>query len=127
MLPKRKEVKNETAFSFMAENDERPLLSELYFKMRSEGLMPKVIVDYEREAFTFPAGNVRVTLDYHIRETHDIMGFLNPLCLTVPVITPVILEVKWDNYLPDIIKDIVQLEGRRGAAFSKYAISRIYG
>ena len=114
-------------YSFMAENDKRPLLSELYFKMRSEGLMPKVIVDYEREAFTFPAGNVRVTLDYHIRETHDVSGFLNPDCLTVPVITPVILEVKWDNFLPDIVKGVVGLSDRRTTSFSKYSASRIYG
>ncbi|MBP0958903.1 MAG: polyphosphate polymerase domain-containing protein [Oscillospiraceae bacterium] len=114
-------------YSFMAENDKRPLLSELYFKIRSEGLMPKVIVDYEREAFTFPASNVRVTLDYHIRETHDVMGFLNPDCLTVPVITPVILEVKWDNFLPDIVKGVVGLSDRRTTSFSKYSASRIYG
>ena len=114
-------------YSFMAENDKRPLLSELYFKMRSEGLMPKVIVDYEREAFTFPASNVRVTLDYNIRETHDVSGFLNPLCLTVPIITPVILEVKWDNFLPDIVKGVVGLSDRRTTSFSKYSASRIYG
>ena len=89
--------------------------------------MPKVIVDYEREAFTFPASNIRVTLDYHIRETHDVSGFLNPSCLTVPIITPVILEVKWDNFLPDIVKGVVGLSDRRTTSFSKYSASRIYG
>lgn len=38
-----------------------------------------------------------------------------------------ILEVKWDNFLPDIIRDAIRLPGRRVTAFSKYAQCRIYG
>ena len=41
----------------------RPLCAELYSKMKSQGLRPKTIVDYTREAFVFPAGNDRVTID----------------------------------------------------------------
>ena len=112
---------------WMKEN-EQELVRELYVKMKNDGLRPKTIVDYEREPFTFSAGNVRVTLDYNIRTGLGCTDFLNVDCITVPIAeSPIILEVKWDNYLPEIIKDIVQLEGRRGAAFSKYAISRIYG
>lgn len=108
---------------------DRPLILELYTKMVLQGLRPKTIVDYTREPFTFDAGNVRVTLDYNIRTGLKCTDFLNSDCITIPAgdTNTIILEVKWDNYLPDIIKDIVQLEGRRGAAFSKYAISRIYG
>ena len=36
----------------------RPLLTELYGKMTTERLRPKTIVDYEREPFTYPPGNV---------------------------------------------------------------------
>ena len=114
-------------YHFMAEDDKRPLLSELYSKILSEGLMPRTIVDYKREAFTFPAGNVRVTLDYDIRTSPHISDFLSENYVSLPVESPVILEVKWDNFLPDIIKDIVWLEGRRTTSFSKYSSSRIYG
>lgn len=108
--------------------DNRRLLCELYFKMKSKGLRPKTIVDYTREAFTFPAGNVRVTLDYNIRTGLRSVDFLNPLSLTVPTAdNTIILEVKWDEYLPDIIRDAVTLEGRHAQAFSKYAACRIYG
>ena len=48
-------------------DEERPLLKELYGKMQKEHLMPKTIVDYTRDPFVFSAGNVRVTLDHHIR------------------------------------------------------------
>lgn len=108
--------------------DAHKLVNELYFKMKSKGLRPKTIVDYRREAFVFPAGNVRVTLDYNIRTGMQSIDFLNPSSVTVPTIDNVIiLEVKWDEYLPDIIRDAVNLEGRRSSAFSKYAACRIYG
>lgn len=116
-------------YEWMKSCKDRPLILELYTKMVLQGLRPKTIVDYTREPFTFAAGNVRVTLDYNIRTGLKCTDFLNGNCITIPAgdINTIILEVKWDNYLPEIIKDIVQLEGRRGAAFSKYAVSRIYG
>lgn len=105
-----------------------PLVWELYQKMRAQGLRPKTIVDYTREAYIFGPGNVRVTLDYNIRTGLSCTDFLNPSCVTIPAgDAPIILEVKWDAFLPDIIRDAVQLEGRHTAAFSKYAVCRIYG
>ena len=106
----------------------RPLVQELYANMRSHCLRPKTIVDYTREAFLYAPGNVRVTLDYDIRTGLFSTDFLNPDCVTLPAgDAPIILEVKWDEFLPDIIRDIVQLEGRHTTAFSKYAACRIYG
>lgn len=104
------------------------LREELSLKMRSQGLMPKTIVEYTREAFTYAPGNVRVTLDYNIRTGLDGTDFLNPDCILIPAgDAPIILEVKWDTFLPQIIRDAVQLDGRRTGAFSKYAACRIYG
>ena len=105
-----------------------PLIQELYSKMMSQGLRPKTIVDYIREPFVFAPGNVRVTLDYNIRTGMNCIDFLNSNCVTVPAgDAPIILEVKWDEYLPDIIRDAVQLPNCRVGAFSKYAVCRIYG
>lgn len=106
----------------------RPLVVELYSKMRSQGLRPRTIVDYTREPFVYGPGNVRVTLDYGLRTGLGCTDFLNPDCVTVPAGDgTAILEVKWDAFLPDVIRDAVQLSGRRAAAFSKYAACRIYG
>lgn len=106
----------------------RPLVRELYLKMIAQGLVPRTIVDYTRRPFVFPPGNVRVTLDYDIRTGLSSTDFLNPDCPTIPAGDPVtILEVKWDAFLPDIIRDAVGLDGRRAAAFSKYAQCRVYG
>ena len=106
----------------------KPLVQELYSKILSQGLRPKTIVDYTREPFIYVPGNVRVTLDYDIRTGLNCTDFLNPDCVTIPAgNSPIILEVKCDEYLPSVIRDIVQLDGRHTAAFSKYAVCRIYG
>ena len=98
-----------------------------YTRIKNQGLKAKVIVDYTREAFVFGPGNVRVTLDYDIRTGMTCTDFLNPACVTIPIPdSPGILEVKWDNYLPDVIRDAVQLDNRHSAAFSKYAACRMY-
>ena len=96
--------------------------------MKNCGLAPKTIVDYTREPFVYAPGNVRVTLAYNIRTGLSSRAFLDPDCVTVPVRgDPIVLEVKWDAFLPAVIRDAVQLEGRRTAAFSKYAACRVYG
>ena len=117
-------VDGETAWML---DSEFPLVRELYSKMQTQGLAPKTIVDYTREPFIFPAGNVRVTLDYNVRSGMRCTDFLNPDCVTVPVSDAIILEVKWDGFLPDIIRDAVSLADRREGSFSKYEACRIYG
>ena len=112
--------------SWMIQSD-KPLIQELYVKMKNQQLRPKTIVDYTREPFVYQPGNVRVTLDYGIRTGLCCMDFLNPSCFTIPIAeNPIILEVKWDAFLPEIIRDAVCLEGRSVSAFSKYAQCRIY-
>ncbi len=107
--------------------DSRPLLTELHSKMKSKGLRPKTIVDYTRLPFVYPAGNVRVTIDFDIRTGLRSTDFLDAECVTVPVTRQIaVLEIKWDEFLPDIIRDAVNIDGRFPCAFSKYANCRIY-
>ena len=106
----------------------RPLLADFRYKLQTQRLQPKTLVDYTRDAYTYAPGNVRVTLDYHIRTALTCTDFLNARCVTIPAGgASIILEVKWDAFLPDIIRDAVQLTGRHTAAFSKYAACRTYG
>lgn len=106
----------------------RALLIELYAKMKAQGLRPRTIVDYERIPFVYGLGNVRVTMDYNIRTGLNSTDFLNPDSLTIPAgESPIILEVKWDEFLPTPIRRAVQVKSRRATAYSKYAACRIYG
>ncbi len=107
-------------------DDHQPLIHELYVNMKSRNMKPKTIVDYIREPFIFDPGNVRVTLDYNIQTGLSCTDFLNRSIPTVPVKeSPIILEVKWDGFLPDVIRDMVQLDLRDGS-YSKYAECRMY-
>ncbi|MCR5594769.1 MAG: polyphosphate polymerase domain-containing protein, partial [Lachnospiraceae bacterium] len=119
-------VNGDTDWMMDSGND---LIQELYCKMTYQGMRPKTIVDYTREPFIYEAGNVRVTFDYNIRTGLWVTDFLNPDCVTIPAgdYSPIILEVKWDEYLPSIIRDCVQTPGRHVTAFSKYAQCRLYG
>lgn len=125
----RREVQAIAASDIRTLADSREsLVRELALKMNTQGLRPRTIVDYTREPFVYGPGNVRVTLDCNIRTGMGGTDFLNPDCVTIPAgDAPAILEVKWDSFLPALIRDLVQVPGTRTAAFSKYAACRIYG
>ena len=101
------------------------LLLELYSKIQGQGLRPKTIVRYDREAFLYAPGNVRITLDRDIRTGLGSVDFLNPGVFCVRAASPgTVLEVKYDAFLPEIVRMAVQVPGRRAAACSKYALCR---
>ena len=102
-----------------------PLLMELYTKMKTQSLRPRNIVEYRREAYKFHAGNVRVTFDSNIRTSNIVAGFLNPELTTIPAAGMTILELKYDGFLPDIIRDIMQIGWRNQTEFSKYVAARL--
>lgn len=104
---------------------ELPLLYELYAKMQYQQLRPRSIVDYTREAYVFSAGNVRITIDSNIRTSNNIKEFLNTDVPTIPAAMATILEVKYDDFLPDIMRDIIQTNSRNVTEFSKYVVSRL--
>ncbi len=104
-----------------------PLVRELAAKMRRQGLAPRTLVDYTREAFVYGPGDVRVTLDRDIRTGLRGLGFLDPGAVTLPAPDAgVVLEVKWGAFLPDLVRGAVQLPHCRASAFSKYAACRRY-
>lgn len=117
-------LKGETAWLLEKNN---PLCSELYSKMRGQLLRPKVIVDYTRRAFVYDPGNTRITIDEDIRTGLSSLDFFNRNLSAIPadVTHPVILEVKYDEYIPDIIRSAVQLPDRHTGAFSKYSACRL--
>lgn len=110
---------------WMAE-DERALVRELYPRMQMGIYRPTVIVDYDREALAYAPGNVRVTFDRRIRGCQPQLFFSENLP-SVPAISPdrVVMEVKYDDYLPDIVNRTLLTLKIKEQAFSKYAACRI--
>ena len=104
----------------------RPLLVALYADMKTRLLRPKTVVQYMRVPFIYAPGNVRVTIDWDIR-TGQPADFLKPDGLTLPVEDNVtLLEVKWDEYLPGVIKRAAARKSREPSAYSKYAACRVW-
>ena len=107
--------------------DSPPPMNLLAAAMRTRGLAPKVIVEYERTAYISRLGNVRITLDRNVRSGLGSLDFLNPQARYVPVMEGLtVLEVKYDAFLPELIRMAVQVPNRRAAACSKYALCRRY-
>ena len=106
------------------------LVRELYCKMKTQQLRPRVLVSYVREPYIYDAGNVRVTFDSHIRTSlfqRDFSdGAISDICAT-DAPGDVILEVKFDAFLPEIIRCLLQSEELRQQAFSKYGSCRRFG
>ena len=103
-----------------------PLLKKLTLEMMNNGLRPVVIVEYDRIPYVYKNGNVRITFDMNISTSSDISHFLDDLIAKRPVM-PLghsLLEVKYDEYLPDFIYNNLQLRALRQTAFSKYYICR---
>ena len=111
-------------------NHQEELVKELYAKMRYQRLKPKVLVSYVREPYIYKPGNVRVTFDSKVRTSIFRQDLLTKNGLDISATeTPsdMILEVKYDAFLPEIIQDIIQGKDLRQQAFSKYGVCRRFG
>lgn len=105
-----------------------PLLQKLTVQMMTRRLRPVVIVEYERIPYVHPGGNVRITLDRNIASSSAVEQFLEERIPARPVMPlgQALLEVKYDEYLPDFLYRCLQLHSLRQTAFSKYYICRKY-
>lgn len=105
-----------------------PVLQKLTLQMMKRQLKPVVIVEYDRIPYVYPSGNVRVTLDTNISSSKAITSFLEEQIPKRPVLATgqQLLEVKYDEFLPDFIYRNLQLHNLQQTAFSKYYICRKY-
>ena len=105
-----------------------PLLQKLTMLMMTRRMKPVVIVEYDRVPYVYKNGNVRITLDTNIRSSSAVETFLEEQIPNRPVMPAgqQLLEVKYDEYLPDFIYRALQLHSLRQTAFSKYYICRKY-
>ena len=110
-------------------NSKNALLLEFYSKSNYLLLKPKTIVDYVRIAYIYEPGNVRITFDMDVKSglySKDLFEKDLPSINSIEG-NSIILEVKYDEFLPQIITDLIQTNNRQATAISKYASCRIYG
>ena len=93
----------------------------------TKGFAPKIIIDYERTAFVDPVLNVRITFDRNISGSLQTEGFMERDYLKFPVQNrdEHILEVKFDDLLPEHLEKILHESGLQRNTFSNYYLGRL--
>jgi len=111
-------------YDFLLE-DPQPLSREFYYECVSRVMRPRVIVDYEREPYVFEGGDVRVTFDMNVRASVLSFDLFDPCLPSMPVMSPanLILEVKFTEFLPNIIRKLLPDRGAAESSFSKFVFA----
>ncbi|MBR6755551.1 MAG: polyphosphate polymerase domain-containing protein [Peptococcaceae bacterium] len=109
-------------------NNLPPLLRKFVLQMQTTQLRPAIITDYFRTPFVFPNGNVRITFDQYISSSVDFTHFFDEQIAKRPILPTGthLMEVKYDEYLPDFIYRTLQTENLRQTTFSKFYLARKY-
>lgn len=109
-------------------DEDAPLYKKFYAQVRSRNLHPVTIVSYERVPYIWREGNVRVTFDRHIGSSEDFRRFFDDDLPERPVLPLYqnLLEVKFDEFLPDFLYELLQVGSLAQTTFSKYYVCRTY-
>lgn len=85
-----------------------------------------MIVDYVRKPFVAEYQNVRITFDADLRTGVFSKDLFDPYLPTVSAMDKydMILEVKFDEYLPDYYHKLIQTGSSLRSAVSKYVLCR---
>ena len=110
--------------SFMRDShSEEDVFGEYYRSNLVSQLRPKLIVDYVREALVYPHGNVRITFDKKLSTCYNTIDMFAEDAFYSPVYSKeMILEVKYDEYLPAAIQSVLQGLNATRQSVSKYII-----
>jgi len=107
-------------------NYKNPVLDSIYTTFLSRFYKPKVIVEYQRVAFTMPVSNIRITFDKNLRSNINHLDLFSDVQDSMPVILEgkQILEVKYNEFLPAYLKKILAGVSAERMAISKYTLAR---
>lgn len=105
-----------------------PLAQKLQLLRMTTNMQPKVIVEYERTPYVYQNGNVRITFDRNISSSGQVDQFFSQNIKKRPILPSgmQLLEVKYDEYLPDPIYHALMLDNLQRTNFSKYYLCRKY-
>jgi hypothetical protein len=90
-------------------------------RLQKTGLMrPVAVVNFQREAYTYQAGNVRITFDSQLSTSKK----LEQWSTDYTVMSDIILEVKYDGFLPSVVSGLFSGVTLNRLSISKYCIAR---
>ena len=107
---------------------ENLMLRDFYTLFRTRKLRPKVIVDYQRKAFIYQYGRVRITMDMQMKGAVGVCDLFSDMSYRPAMDkNKTILEVKYTGFLPEVIRDMIQHGSGNMQAISKYVACRMLG
>lgn len=95
-----------------------------YYQCVSKFMRPRIVVDYEREAFIFKNGNIRITFDKNVRAGLQGFDLFDDGMPMAEALEPglLIMEVKFSEFLPNMIREMLPSKASDRAAISKYVL-----
>ncbi len=113
-------------YEFLLERDEN-LAKELYIRLVQGAYSPKTIIEYKRLAYVYPVSDVRITFDRNLRGTVNPYGIYEKEPMYYPLLAPDkgVLEIKYNDFFPAELKELLVNLKDTPEAFSKYSISRL--
>ena len=108
---------------------DEPFAAECYALMQYRCYRPKTIVEYNRKAFIAKENKIRVTFDNNIVSTESCFDIFSPRLNMNPVLDKydVVLEVKFNGFLLDYIRQMINVVNRSELSVSKYVLARQNG
>ena len=100
--------------------------AECYALMQMQVYRPKTVVEYNRKAFIAKENKIRITFDHQIVSTESDANIFSKDLNMNPVLDPfgVVLEVKFNGFLLDYIKDLLSSAQKSELSVSKYMLAR---
>ena len=101
---------------------QHPLLDEWIVQRETAGLRPVMLGEYVRKPYIYPAGNVRITFDRYISASYRVRDIFEARTSRIAVLPTGyhVLEVKFDDFLPDVIYQLIDNGHMRQTTFSKF-------
>lgn len=102
------------------------IAEKVYFLVHADYYKPSIIVDYEREAYTCPINQIRLTFDKNIRTSNACNNMFDKEISTINIFDEekIVLEVKYDKMLPKWIRSILSTGIGERSSISKYCLAR---
>ncbi|MBE0600651.1 MAG: polyphosphate polymerase domain-containing protein [Firmicutes bacterium] len=111
------------SYGFLEKSD-HPLHREFYYECSSRLMRPRVMVDYDREPYVMDAGDVRITFDKHVRAGFGQLDLFDPTLPALEVLPAdrMIMEIKYTEFLPRIVRGLLPPRASIMTAASKYVL-----
>ncbi len=100
---------------------------KIYGEFTKDFYKPVIIIDYKRDAYYLDLNNIRITFDFNIqKEEINLNDLFNTDLNMSPVLysNKIIMEIKFNIFLPSWVKNLLQLPRLERCAISKYTLSR---